>query len=123
MASDFKYEIVQHICVLSDKNNGWRRECNVVRWNDGTPKFDIRDWSYDRSSMSKGVTLTKNELLQLQKNIRFVRIHLLDVAGTESAENNVQVTAASEPEDYEKNAPPQSVLDDEEYIVLATSGQ
>lgn len=78
MASNFKFEILQHLCVLSDKGNNWRREVNLVRWNDGVPKFDIRDWSYDRTQMSKGITLTKNEFLNLSSNIRYVKLKLWD---------------------------------------------
>ncbi len=102
MASDFKYEIIQHVCVLSDRNNGWRKECNLVRWNDGTTKFDIRDWSYDRSAMSKGVTLTKTEFLQLQKNIRFVRMALWD----KSADEDPKERAVAAPPPAEE-APPE----------------
>lgn len=78
MASDVKFEIIQHICVLSEKGTGWRKECNLVRWNDGAPKLDIRDWSQDRSSMSKGVTLNKKEFNQLISSIRYVKTSLWD---------------------------------------------
>jgi hypothetical protein len=33
-----------------------------VRWNEHSPKFDIRDWSPDHEKMGKGVTLTNEEL-------------------------------------------------------------
>lgn len=59
--ADLKYEIVQSLGVLSENGAGWKKELNLVSWNDREPKYDIRDWSPDHSKMSKGVTLTRDE--------------------------------------------------------------
>lgn len=61
----FEYEIVNHIAVLSEGSNGWQKELNQVSWNKREPKLDIRDWSADHSSMSKGVTLIDDEAHKL----------------------------------------------------------
>lgn len=61
MASDFGFEIEEHIGVLSEKPNGWKKELNKVSWNDRPAKFDIRDWSPDYEKMSKGITLSNDE--------------------------------------------------------------
>ena len=69
--ADIKYEIVKEIGVLSENANGWRREINLVSWNDRPPKYDIRDWAEDDEKMSKGITLTQEEmenLIDLMKN-------------------------------------------------------
>lgn len=69
--ADIKYEIVKEIGVLSENANGWRREINLVSWNDRPPKYDIRDWVEDHEKMSKGITLTQEEmenLIDLMKN-------------------------------------------------------
>lgn len=66
--SDFKYEIVETIGVLSTNASGWTKELNLVSWNERPPKFDLRDWSPDHEKMGKGVTLT-NEDVQALKDI------------------------------------------------------
>lgn len=60
--SDFNYEVVEHIGVLSESPSGWMRELNLVSWNDRPAKYDIRDWSPDHEKMGKGLTFTKEEL-------------------------------------------------------------
>lgn len=65
--SEIKYEIIENIAVLSVSNKGWKKELNLISWNNREPKYDLRDWSPDRDKMGKGVTLTKEELLQLKK--------------------------------------------------------
>lgn len=57
------FEILKHIGIIS--NNGWDREVNIVSWNGGAPKVDIREWSEDHTKMSKGITMTENEAEQL----------------------------------------------------------
>ena len=63
--SDIKYEIVEEIGVLSEGSNGWRKELNMISWNDRAPKYDIRDWAPGHEKMGKGVTLTDEELKAL----------------------------------------------------------
>lgn len=67
--ADIKYEIVEKIGVLSENGKGWSKEINLVSWNDGTPKYDIRDWAPEHERMGKGATLTKEELLKLKEII------------------------------------------------------
>ena len=59
------FAIDEHIGILSERENGWKRELNIVTWNNGVPKYDIRDWSEDHERMSKGITLTEDELQAL----------------------------------------------------------
>ena len=59
---DIKYEIVKKIGVLSEGAKGWKKEVNLISWNDREPKYDIRDWSEENEKMGKGVTLSKEEL-------------------------------------------------------------
>lgn len=63
---ELKYEVTEEFGVLSEKN-GWTRELNLVSWNDREPKFDIRDWSPDKSKMGKGITLTTEEIKKLKE--------------------------------------------------------
>jgi hypothetical protein len=62
---EIKFEIVRKLGALSDGGRGWRKELNIVSWNEREPKFDIRDWSEDYSRMGKGVTLTRDEAIRL----------------------------------------------------------
>ena len=61
MANNVKYEIKKHIAVLAEKNSGWKKELNLVSWNDADAKFDIREWSPEHDKMGKGITLTPEE--------------------------------------------------------------
>lgn len=67
---EIKFEFIEHISVLSeDKRTGWRKELNLVSWNNKMPKYDIRSWSPDYTEMSKEVTLSKDELSNLRTTI------------------------------------------------------
>lgn len=64
--AEFKYEITERIAVLSQAPNGWERQLNMVSWNEREPKYDIRDWSPDGSKMSKGISLSHDEMAVLK---------------------------------------------------------
>ena len=59
--ADIRYEIIDTIGVLSETPSGWTKEVNLISWNGGAPKYDIRDWSPDHEKMGKGITLTSDE--------------------------------------------------------------
>lgn len=61
----FDFNIDKHIAVLKEEFNGWRKELNMVSWNNREAKFDIRSWSEDHSKMSKGITLSNEEAEKL----------------------------------------------------------
>jgi hypothetical protein len=58
---ELKFEIVRKLGLLSEGGRAWRKELNIVAWNDREPKLDIREWSEDHSRMGKGVTMTREE--------------------------------------------------------------
>ncbi len=64
--NDFKFDIVQNIAVLSTDKSGWTKEINLVSYNGAAPKYDIRSWDPCHEKMGKGITLTKEELIQLE---------------------------------------------------------
>ena len=64
--AEFKYEITERIAVLSTNASGWERQLNMISWNDHEPKYDIRDWSPDGSKMSKGISLSHDEMAVLK---------------------------------------------------------
>ena len=65
--ADIKYDIVETLAVLSEGSKGWKKEINLVSWNDREPKYDIREWSEEHDKMRKGVTFTLSELQALKK--------------------------------------------------------
>lgn len=64
--ADIKYEITRSLGVLSQGSRGWQKEINLVSWNERAPKIDIRDWAPEHEKMGKGVTLNREELIQLR---------------------------------------------------------
>lgn len=64
---EIKYEIVEHLGVVSENDKGWKKELNLVSWNEREPKYDLRDWNETHEKMGKGVTLSKEEAANLIK--------------------------------------------------------
>lgn len=62
----FKFEIVKHIGVIATNKSGWNREANIVKWNDGKAKLDIRDWGPDHEKIGKGIALNQEEVAVLK---------------------------------------------------------
>ena len=65
--SDFKFEIVKELGVLSESKSGWKRELNLVSWNGAAAKYDIRDWAPGHEEMGKGVSLSAEEVTELKR--------------------------------------------------------
>lgn len=74
---DLKFEIINHLGVVSIGNSGWQLELNRVSWNGAEPKYDIRSWSPDHSKMGRGVTLTEEDVKALAdiltKEVEFLK--------------------------------------------------
>lgn len=64
MANDreITFEIMEQIGVLKENPKGWKKELNKVSWNGGEPKYDIREWDPNHEKMSRGLTLTDEEM-------------------------------------------------------------
>ena len=62
MPAELKYDITKGCGVLSTSARGWTKELNLVSWNDRAPKYDIREWSPEHDKMSKGITLSEEEM-------------------------------------------------------------
>lgn len=59
--SEFTFEIVEKLLVLSENEKGWTKELNRVSFNGAPAKFDLRTWSTDHTKMGKGITLSNEE--------------------------------------------------------------
>ncbi|WP_139993854.1 YdbC family protein [Kurthia sp. Dielmo] len=64
--AEIKYEVVEHIGVLSESAKGWKKELNLVSWNGAAPKYDVREWAPNREKMGKGITLSEAEFKVLK---------------------------------------------------------
>ena len=70
--NDVTFEIVEHIGVIDNIDNReekWTKEVNVVAWNGGKPKIDIRDWNASHDRMSRGITLTEDQAMKMTKGL------------------------------------------------------
>ncbi len=65
---EFSWKIVRKIGIISENPSGWTTELNIISWNGGEPKYDIRDWSPDHEKMGKGISLSK-EKIEVLKNL------------------------------------------------------
>lgn len=66
MADKITYNITDHLAVLStSEKSGWTTEANIVSWNNGPEKLDIRAWNPEHNKMAKGITLTEDEAKRL----------------------------------------------------------
>lgn len=64
--AEIKYDIKKEYGILAESSKGWKKELNLISWNDREAKYDIRDWDSEHKKMGKGVTLSKEELIALK---------------------------------------------------------
>lgn len=73
-SQDISCEIVEQLLVIEERNAGWNLELNLIKWNGGEPKYDIRPWNEDHSRSGKGLTLTLDNLRAIVKYAEDARI-------------------------------------------------
>ena len=67
---EFSFDLKKIIAPLSERNDkGYRKELTLVSFNGGDAKYDIRQWDTDHLHMSKGISLTEEELRALAKAV------------------------------------------------------
>lgn len=64
--AEIKYEIKKELGIVSESAKGWKKELNLVSWNDKEAKYDLRDWAPGHEKMGKGITLSLEELRELK---------------------------------------------------------
>lgn len=77
--ADFKFDIKKSLGTISESAKGWKREVNVMTWNNKKAKVDIREWDEKHEKMGKGITLGKDELKQLKDILNQIDIDELDI--------------------------------------------
>ncbi len=74
MMPDIKFEIKETVGALSESSKGWKKELNLISWNDNAPKFDIRDWDSEHKKMGKGITLSNEEIKKLRDILNSMKL-------------------------------------------------
>ena len=115
------FEIVEEIGVIAAHSTGWKKELNLVSWNGGPAKYDIRDWDPSHSRMSRGVTLKEQEMRQIVDLLRHRRPHrryreqeqgvMMDAPPSQTAEQPVE---GSLQESMQELAEPQQMPEPQE---------
>lgn len=78
MGNEIKYVIKENLGNLSTRT-GWNKQLNLVSWNDKTAKFDIREWSDDGDKMTKGITLSLDEVVRLKDILNNIDLDTIDL--------------------------------------------
>ena len=96
---DVTFEIIEEIGIISTQDTGWTKEINLVRWNGGMAKYDIRDWDPYHEKMSRGITLKEEEMrriLDLMRRRRMNARNRRSSAQTEPVVTTEEVSSALE---------------------------
>ena len=103
------FNICQKIGVIATYQTGWKKEVNLVEWNDGPAKFDIRDWDPSHTHMGKGITMYREEADRL----RWILYRYFTGKGAEKDPEEIQESGVAEEvaaeEDAEKVAETEKV--------------
>lgn len=71
--SEFNYRIIKKIGTIN-KDSKWKKELNLISWDGKARKFDIRSWDENHEKMSKGITLSRDELMRLKELLNDIDI-------------------------------------------------
>ena len=58
------YEIINDFGAFGD--GAWQKHLTLISWNGNEPKYDLRAWNEDMTKCKKGITLTLEEVIDLQ---------------------------------------------------------
>jgi len=70
---DITFEIKEKIAVLSENDNGYSKQINIVSWNGGKPQIDIRMWKVQQDKLPvplKGIPLNDDETKALKEALK-----------------------------------------------------
>lgn len=95
----------------SDKTN---IEINIIRWNNGRNKVDIRPWSSNGVYAQKGLTFNKESFLKLLKILNDVDISLIDSETKVKSSKQEEIPLPEEPKYRQINDDDEFVDEDEE---------
>lgn len=73
-SGEIDFKIIRKIKTIVEYQTGWSMELNVVSWNGGVPKYDIRNWNPNHERMTKGLTLYEAEAKALAEKLYEVMV-------------------------------------------------
>ena len=79
--NDISRKIISRYGSIRRPNNS-NIEVNIIRWNYGKSKLDIRPWSADGVIAMKGITLSREGFLSLMRILNEVDVELIDSENT-----------------------------------------
>lgn len=85
------FEIYKVLGTLSEDKDGKSKQLTCISWGRYNPKFDLRSWNSDYTTMTKGITLSLEEALALKDLLNKVD---LEQAYNESIEERQAAKAA-----------------------------
>ncbi|MFR1519111.1 MAG: PC4/YdbC family ssDNA-binding protein [Clostridia bacterium] len=99
-------------------------EVNIIRWNNGRKKLDIRVWSSDGKCPKKGITFSREEYYQLIRILSGIDPMLIDCGKALSAQplevqKELAAVAADRIEQYQETVE-EACTDGDEYVELET---
>ncbi|MFP4466356.1 MAG: YdbC family protein [Candidatus Goldiibacteriota bacterium] len=77
---EIKWDIKKTLGPIGDSSGGWKKEVNIVSWNDRAAKIDIRPWDPEHKKMGKGITLNKEEALALKAILNETDFNELEIS-------------------------------------------
>ena len=86
--AEIKYIIKSRIGIVGS-SKGWTKELNLISWNEKAAKFDLRSWTDNHIKMSKGITLTKDELINLRDLLN--KINIDEVYSNDSIQESTDI--------------------------------
>ncbi|MBQ2867018.1 MAG: hypothetical protein II983_03060 [Firmicutes bacterium] len=95
---EISFQIMEHIGVLSE-TKGWKKELNIVSWNNGPARFEIREWDDFHDYMRKGLAFTKGELKELRdilNDMDFSKIEIPETKARKRREDSISPLTGSE---------------------------
>ena len=113
------FNICQKIGVITNYQTGWKKEVNLVEWNDGPAKIDIRDWDPSHTHMGKGITLYREEADRL----RWILYRYFTGKGAEKDPEEIQESGVAEEVAVEETAEQVAVSEEANAEELDTAAE
>lgn len=76
MDKNIKMNIVKSLGIVAKNDKEYTKELNIISWNDGPPKFDLREWTPTEHHALKGITLSEHEMILLYKILQYYYKHI-----------------------------------------------
>ena len=76
---EITWDVKKILGTIGEGNGGWKKEVNIVSWNERAPKIDIRPWDGEHKKMGKGITLSKDEVLKLKEILNSLDMDTIEI--------------------------------------------